>query len=233
MAYAKLQKYCAELNSTDDSIFFHWQFPISFAINLSVKKEQLIRKTHKTHAAMKLQQKEDNKKNGPSDEVDTGRTYRRFKKYEESVRDFIDYFRESDRLLTVDTSSGRNDVVWESIKTYFQDSEFVPMLRPVELVLLFCFGKSHSWAYGRVRATIGRLIIYCRCFILSLLSVHQIIIHPKNLQFMEHYFLLPFLNPATYHLPNLRSINLILSPSPRNLFLLSSFFRTWHKLSLS
>ena len=115
------------------------QFPISFAINLYVKKEHLINKTHKSHA-IKTQKREENLKNGPSDEVDTSRTYRRFQKYEDSVHDFIDYFRSSERLLTVDTSSGRNDVVWDSIKEYFLDSEFVPMLRPVEIVILFCFG---------------------------------------------------------------------------------------------
>ena len=119
---------------------FILQVPISFAINLHVKKEHLISKTHKSHASVKAQPKESGQKTGPSDEVDTSRTYKRFQKYEESVRDFVEYFKSSGRLLTVDTSSGRNDVVWDTIKEYILDSEFVPMMDQVEVVILFCFG---------------------------------------------------------------------------------------------
>jgi len=120
---------------------FELDFPISFAINLHVNKEHLINKTHKSHASVKTQQKEDSTKTGPSDEVDTSRTYKRFQKYEESVRDFIEYFKSSERLLTVDTSSGRNDIVWDSIKEYFLDSDTVEMMKPVEIVILFCFAQ--------------------------------------------------------------------------------------------
>eukprot|EP00795_Rhopilema_esculentum_P013064 gene13064-3842_t len=119
---------------------FELEFPVSFAINLSVKKDQLINKTHKSHVAVKAQ-KEDNKGSGLSDEVDTSRTYRRFQKYEETVHDFIEYFQKSDRLLTVDTSSGRNDVVWDSIKGYILDSEFVPRQNSSDIVILFCFAQ--------------------------------------------------------------------------------------------
>ena len=118
-----------------------FQFPISLAINLSVRKEHLINKTHKTHAAVKTTQKTEEKKAGPSDEVDTSRTHRRFKRYEESVHDFIDYFKKTDRILTVNTGSGRNDVIWESIMAYFVDSDIVRWQRPLDLVLLFCFCK--------------------------------------------------------------------------------------------
>ena len=105
-----------------------------------MKKELLINKTHKSHVSVKTQPKDNGQKNGPSDEVDTSRTYKRFQKYEESVRDFIEYFKSSDRLLTVDTSSGRNDVVWDSIKEYLLDSALIPMMKPFEIVVLFCFG---------------------------------------------------------------------------------------------
>ena len=91
-----------------------FQFPVSLAINLSVHKDKLISNTHKSHVSVKASQTDDKNKGGLSDEVDTSRTHKRFKLYEESVIDFVDYFKQSDRLLTVDTSCGKPDIVWES-----------------------------------------------------------------------------------------------------------------------
>ncbi len=135
----------ASTSSINDS--FPFQFPISLAINLCVHKDKLITNTHKSHATAKASQLDSKAKGGPSDEVDTSRTHKRFKRYEESVHDFLDYFKKSDRLLTVDTSCGKPDIVWESIRSYIMNTEFAAWQKPIDLVILFCCCKCRSFSF--------------------------------------------------------------------------------------
>eukprot|EP00794_Sanderia_malayensis_P016986 gene16986-18698_t len=146
-------------NCTSQMKVFESKFPISLAINLSVHKDKLITNTHRSHATTKPSQLDSKNKGGPSDEVDTSRTHKRFKRYEESVHDFIEYFKQSDRLLTVDTSCGRSDIVWESIQAYILNTEFAAWQKPLDLVILFCFDNEDMEKVDRERYPMKEITI--------------------------------------------------------------------------
>ena len=63
--------------------------------------------------------------------------------YHLSVKPFLDYFSESDRLVTVDVTSGIADLIWNQVHETMCTLEFHPN-RVVNTVMLFIFSKSIS-----------------------------------------------------------------------------------------
>ena len=65
---------------------------------------------------------------------------RRFKMQEKAVQPFLEYFRSSDRMVTVDVSSGAMEPIWDKVHEVFTSMSLVAW-RPVESVLIFAMGK--------------------------------------------------------------------------------------------
>lgn len=68
----------------------------------------------------------------------------RFKMQEKAVQPFIEYFRSSDRIVTVDVSSGAMEPIWDKVHEVFTAMNLVAW-RPVESVLIFAMGKMNTW----------------------------------------------------------------------------------------
>ena len=103
-------------------------------------QNQLLVNINQKHACTKAplagQDSSTNGKVSTSDEMDTSRTTHRFNVYMNSVKDFIAYFDNGSRLLTVDTSLGSVDAVWEGVKNYVLDSEICIPTRGIEQIIL-------------------------------------------------------------------------------------------------
>ena len=60
--------------------------------------------------------------------------------YENSVKNFMDYFEKQRKIVTIDVSCGLPDVIWCKICDFFSDFNFKASKSP-ETVILFGFGK--------------------------------------------------------------------------------------------
>jgi len=69
--------------------------------------------------------------------MDTSRTQRRFNIYLNSVKEFLAYFKSQNKLLTVDTSCGDIEAVWDSVSDYVVDADISKPRGVVEQVVLF------------------------------------------------------------------------------------------------
>ncbi|KAK6191370.1 hypothetical protein SNE40_003079 [Patella caerulea] len=121
---------------------FEQKYPISFAINFAVPLDKVVKKKE-PECAKPVKPAKDNKKekdgaNVKSDEADSFRTKRRAALFDKNVRPFLDYFQRSERLLTVDTSSGVVDLIWGKICEVFSDLE-LQNLQNIETVIIFCY----------------------------------------------------------------------------------------------
>ena len=63
----------------------------------------------------------------------------RFKMQEKAVQPFLEYFRDTERLVTVDVSSGAMEPIWEKVHEILHSMSLVAW-RPVESVLVFAMG---------------------------------------------------------------------------------------------
>lgn len=59
---------------------------------------------------------------------------------EKAVQPFLDYFAASDRILTVDVSSGAADPIWDKVHEVCT-SMHLQAWRPVDSVLVFAMGE--------------------------------------------------------------------------------------------
>ena len=69
--------------------------------------------------------------------MDTSRTQRRFNIYLNSVKEFLTYFKNQNKLLTVDTSCGDIEAVWDSVSDYVVDADISKPRGVIEQVVLF------------------------------------------------------------------------------------------------
>ena len=60
---------------------------------------------------------------------------------EKAVQPFLEYFNSSDRMVTVDVSSGAMEPIWDKIHEVFTSMGLVAW-RPVESVLIFAMGET-------------------------------------------------------------------------------------------
>ena len=64
----------------------------------------------------------------------------RFKMQQKAIQPFLDYFRDTKRLVTVDVSSGAMEPIWDKIHDILHSFGLVAW-RPVESVLVFAMGE--------------------------------------------------------------------------------------------
>ncbi|KAJ8299558.1 hypothetical protein KUTeg_023618 [Tegillarca granosa] len=94
---------------------FETMYPVSFAIHLSIPPDKYEKKKRAQCAQIQTEQKKQNEATTQSDEVDTSRTSKRFTLHHNSLKHFLDYFSKHDKLVTLDVSSGDEDLIWERI----------------------------------------------------------------------------------------------------------------------
>lgn len=75
-----------------------------------------------------------------SDEMDSYRMQRRYALYESAVLNFLQYFRETGRLVSVDASSGVAELIWQKIADFLIHMDFIPK-RAVNCVIIFAFDE--------------------------------------------------------------------------------------------
>lgn len=73
--------------------------------------------------------------------MDTSRTKRRFALYEKSVKDFLDYFSNEDRIVRVDTSAAQVQHIWDAMMDFFAGEMDFNASRVINTVVLFSFGR--------------------------------------------------------------------------------------------
>ncbi|CAI8026968.1 hypothetical protein GBAR_LOCUS15446, partial [Geodia barretti] len=117
---------------------FESRCPISFAIHLSLGLESLDNTLDYSHH------------NAPAppgatvgDEADNGRAKRRFHMHENACKAFLEYFSSSDRLLSIDVSSGAEEPIWDKTHEFFTGLQ-LKAWRPVNSMLVFAMG---TWAF--------------------------------------------------------------------------------------
>ena len=139
------------------------QIPISFAIHLSLTEDSLNKTLDYSHS-----HHDTNLPQGATvaDEADNSRAkvtphtppslslfvthrlncifilylQRRFLMHNKAAQPFIDYFRSSNRLITVDVSSGAMEPIWDKVHEVFTDMDMIAW-RPVDSVLVFAMGN--------------------------------------------------------------------------------------------
>ena len=120
-----------------DNLYFFFQHPVLMAINLSLDQDHLISNINQTHACVKAPSSGQTDDKANSDEMDTSRTQRRFNIYLNSVKEFLTYFESDEKLLTVDTSCGDVDAVWQGVRNYITiESEIALPCRGLAQVVL-------------------------------------------------------------------------------------------------
>lgn len=60
--------------------------------------------------------------------------------HEKAVQPFLEYFHSSDRMVTVDVSSGAMEPIWDKVHEVFTSMNLTAW-RPVESVLIFAMGE--------------------------------------------------------------------------------------------
>ncbi|XP_072014534.1 uncharacterized protein [Amphiura filiformis] len=114
---------------------FGKKFPNTFALNLAIPEEKVIKQitAHGPKHADKM------KEAGQSDEADTSRTQRRNALYQTSVKEFLNFFNEQGRLVTVDVSCGVSDLIWHRVSDFLgSELSFLPK-KTINTVILFGF----------------------------------------------------------------------------------------------
>jgi len=126
-------KCCAK-----EMALFEQKHAVTFAIDLSLDQDHLISNINQSHACSKSPSNGPTKDDkGNSDEMDTSRTQRRFNIYLNSVKEFLQYFEKDGKLLTVDTSCGNIESVWEAVSNYVVESDLAVPCKGIEQVILF------------------------------------------------------------------------------------------------
>ena len=70
--------------------------------------------------------------------------------HEDASKPFQDYFSSTDRLLSIDVSSGAEEPIWDKIHEFFTGLQ-LKAWRPVNSILVFAMGTlGHRWEYPGV-----------------------------------------------------------------------------------
>lgn len=70
--------------------------------------------------------------------------------HENACRPFIDYFSSSDRLVSIDVSSGAEEPIWDKVHEFFTGLH-LQAWRPVNSILVFAMGQLNYHNYPCVR----------------------------------------------------------------------------------
>ncbi|XP_055349288.1 uncharacterized protein LOC129596122 [Paramacrobiotus metropolitanus] len=115
------------------------KYPVLFSIDLAVPQDKLPKSEGKGGSKDK-KTNADGSEASTSDEMDSYRMQRRYALYESAVLNFLQYFRETGRLVSVDASSGVPDLIWQKISDFLIHMDFVPK-RAVNCVIVFAFDE--------------------------------------------------------------------------------------------
>lgn len=114
---------------------FTQKYPAFFALNLAITENKVLEEA-KAHGA---KHPDKMKEGGQSDEADSSRLARRNVLYQNSVKLWLQYFRNDHRLATVDVSCGISDLIWHRVCDFFgHDLECLPK-KTINTVVLFAF----------------------------------------------------------------------------------------------
>lgn len=123
---------------------FEKKFPCAFAMNLTLTKEDLLKNIKNSHSPACAKPPSSKPKDASSDqgdEMDTSRTKRRFALYERSVKDFLNYFSNGERIVRVDTSAAQVQHIWDAVMDFFAAEMDFSGSRVINTVVLFSFDK--------------------------------------------------------------------------------------------
>lgn len=121
---------------------FEEKYPISFALNLAVPSDKVL-KTKQVYCATPEAKEKMKETGGQGDEADSGLIKRRAVLFNNTVKPFIDYFNKQDCLVTVDVTCGVADIIWHRVHELFCDLDFKPH-RTVNTVILFAFDENEA-----------------------------------------------------------------------------------------
>ncbi|KAK7099513.1 uncharacterized protein [Littorina saxatilis] len=117
---------------TNDMNAFEQEHPITFALNFIQRSA----KKHKKEPDGGKDKEE--KPRVQSDEADSSRTRRRITLFENNVQPFIDYFQQSERLVSLDVTGAQLEAVWAKLCEVFAGLN-VHSLSHVNYILVFIF----------------------------------------------------------------------------------------------
>ncbi|XP_076449960.1 uncharacterized protein LOC143286307 [Babylonia areolata] len=117
---------------TADMKNFEQKHPIAFALNF------IQRSAKKSKKEAEPAKEKEEKANMYSDEADSSRTRRRITLFDNNVRPFIDYFSQSERLISLDVTGVQVDVVWGRLCDLFAGLH-IDSLSHVNYILVFVF----------------------------------------------------------------------------------------------
>ncbi|XP_067137894.1 uncharacterized protein [Centruroides vittatus] len=113
---------------------FEKEWPCMFALNLAQSEETMVENISTAVAKNPNHMQ----KGGQSDEKDFTKTKKRYEEYSSSVKEFLKYFEESERLATVNVSCGVADLIWSRISEFFFSMGFKTKMA-INTVILFIF----------------------------------------------------------------------------------------------
>ncbi|KAL8559351.1 hypothetical protein ACOMHN_045071 [Nucella lapillus] len=119
-------------NCADDMKAFEQQHPITFALNF------IQRSAKKSKKEVEPSKEKEEKTTIYSDEADSSRTKRRITLFDNNVRPFIDYFSESERLISLDVTGVPMEVVWSRLCELFAGLH-IDSAAHVNYILIFVF----------------------------------------------------------------------------------------------
>ncbi|XP_078688851.1 uncharacterized protein LOC144920509 [Branchiostoma floridae x Branchiostoma belcheri] len=115
---------------------FEEHHPCAFALNLAIPEDRVLKQVEEALCKKKQAENMPEVDQQQTDEMDTSRTRRRHELYQSSVKAFLDYFHQTERVVTVDVSCGIPDLIWGRVQSFFGELDFKPR-RPVKTVVLF------------------------------------------------------------------------------------------------
>lgn len=115
---------------------FEEKYPISFALNLAIPPDKVLGTRHVYSATKGLNNLKE--MGGKGDEADTAKLQRRATLYEQCSKNFLEYFIQTDRLITVDVTCGAAELIWHQVHQVLCQLDFLPNTT-VNTVLLFVF----------------------------------------------------------------------------------------------
>ncbi|OQV21701.1 hypothetical protein BV898_04280 [Hypsibius exemplaris] len=121
------------------------KYPVLFAIDLAMPQDKLPKNGELANKTKEKEKKPagqggETGETSTSDEMDSYRMQRRYALYESAVLNFLQYFRETGRLVSVDASSGVAELIWQKIADFLIHMDFIPK-RAVNCVIIFAFDE--------------------------------------------------------------------------------------------
>lgn len=105
-------------NASEELSMLESKYPVSFVINI---EKTVIKKPPSTETQNQKKNKTAGN-NTQTDEADFSRTEKRLSLYTNAVKPFLDYFKKSDKLISLDCSSGKVEMMWSSLRDFLKSN---------------------------------------------------------------------------------------------------------------